>query len=53
MVEDIVAIEQLLNRYCHLLGRGDVAGVVGLFADDAVLVPVYEGDARHAGRAAS
>jgi ketosteroid isomerase-like protein len=52
MVEDQVAIEQLLNRYCHKLDRGEVDAVVELFTADAVLVPAYEGDTRHAGRAA-
>jgi hypothetical protein len=39
MTEDIVAIEQLLNRYCHKLDQGDVDAVVALFAEDAVLIP--------------
>jgi ketosteroid isomerase-like protein len=52
MREDQVAIEQLLNRYCHKLDRGEIDAVVELFADDAVLIPAYEGDARHTGRAA-
>jgi len=50
--DDVIAIEQLLNGYCHKLDRGDVAGVVALFSDDAVLIPEYEGDERHAGREA-
>ena len=52
MREDQVAIEQLLNRYCHKLDRGEIDAVVDLFTEDAVLLPQYEGDARHAGRAA-
>lgn len=52
MRDDVVAIEQLLNRYCHLVDRGDVEGVIALFTDDAVLAPTYEGAARHVGRAA-
>ena len=52
MRDDVVAIEQLLNRYCHLLDRGDIDGVVALFADDAVLIPSYEGDVQYPGRAA-
>jgi len=47
--EDIVAITQLLNHYCHRLDRGEIDAVVGLFADDAVLVPEYEGRGEHAG----
>jgi len=50
MREDVVAIEQLLNRYCHKLDRGDIAAVLELFADDAVLIPEYEGGTRHVGR---
>lgn len=52
MRDDVVAIEQLLNRYCHKLDRGEIDAVVGLFADDCVLIPEYEGGARHAGIAA-
>lgn len=48
---DIVAIEQVLNRYCHMLDRGDVDEVVELFTEDAVLIPEYEGTGEHAGRA--
>ena len=49
---DVVAIQQLLNGYCHKLDGGDVAGVLALFTDDAVLIPEYEGTDKHAGRAA-
>lgn len=52
MSEDVIAIEQLLNRYCHKLDRGDVRGVMSLFAADAVLIPEYEGKDEHAGTAA-
>jgi ketosteroid isomerase-like protein len=52
MIDDLIAIEQLLNRYCHRLDRGDVSGVMALFTDDAVLVPEYEAGGEHAGRAA-
>jgi ketosteroid isomerase-like protein len=52
MSDDLIAIEQLLNRYCHRLDRGDVRGVMALFTDDAVLVPEYEGSGEHKGRAA-
>lgn len=52
ITDDVIAIEQLLNAYCHQLDSGNVAAVVQLFADDAVLIPEYEGDAQHAGRAA-
>lgn len=49
---DVTAIEQLLNRYCHTVDRASAEEVAALFHADAVLLPVYEGDARHAGRAA-
>ena len=52
MSQDIVAIEQVLNRYCHKLDAADVDAVVELFAEDAVLIPEYEGSGEHAGRAA-
>ena len=52
MRDDQVAIEQLLNRYCHKLDRGDIEAVIELFSDDAVLIPEYEGGAHHAGREA-
>ena len=52
MSQDIVAIEQLLNRYCHKLDAGDVPAVVALFAEDAVLIPEYESSGEHSGRAA-
>jgi ketosteroid isomerase-like protein len=52
MTADIIAIEQVLNHYCHRLDQGDVDGVVALFADDAVLVPEYEASGEHAGREA-
>ena len=50
LVEDRMAIEQLLHRYCHALDRGTVDEVVELFHPDAVLLPAYESDARHVGR---
>jgi uncharacterized protein (TIGR02246 family) len=50
MSDDVIAIEQLLNRYCHKLDRGEVDAVVALFAADAVLIPEYEGGGEHAGR---
>jgi hypothetical protein len=51
-VEDRMAIEQLLHRYCHALDRGSIDEVVELFHRDAVLLPAYESDARHVGREA-
>lgn len=51
-VEDLLAIEQLLHKYCHALDRGSIDEVVELFHRDAVLLPAYESDARHVGREA-
>jgi len=50
--EDIVAIEQLLYRYCHVVDRGTVEALAGLFHPTAVLLPVYESDKRYEGREA-
>ena len=52
MSEDVIAIEQVLNRYCHKLDVGDVDAVVALFTEDGVLIPEYEGTGEHAGREA-
>ena len=52
MSDDVIAIEQVLNRYCHKLDRGDVPAVIALFAEDAVLIPEYEGTGPHEGREA-
>jgi hypothetical protein len=49
-VADLLAIEQLLHRYCHVLDRGTVDEIAELFHRDAVLLPVYESDDRHVGR---
>ena len=50
MTEDIVAIEQLLHRYCHKLDQGKAGEVAALFAENAVLIPEYEGSGEHVGR---
>ncbi len=49
---DIVEIEQLLYRYCFAVDGGEAEAVAALFAEDAVLVPVYTGEAPVEGRAA-
>lgn len=51
MSDDIVEIGQLLNAYCHAVDRGSAAEVARLFAADAVLRPVYDGDYELVGRA--
>ena len=38
MIEDIVEIEQLLNRYCHAVDRGTVSDIMEVFHEDAVLL---------------
>ncbi len=52
MRDDCVAIEQLLNHYCHKLDRGDIDAVVAMFAENATLRPDYEGTGPHVGRPA-
>ncbi len=42
MIEDIVEIEQLLNRYCHAVDRGTVSDIMEVFHEDAVLLPRYQ-----------
>lgn len=49
---DITLIEQLLYRYCFAVDGGEAEAVAALFAEDAVLVPVYTGEAPVEGRAA-
>jgi hypothetical protein len=50
MVEDILAIQQLLADYCFRVDTGTGAEVSELFAEDAVMLPVYDGDYRVVGR---
>ena len=35
MIEDIIEIEQLLNRYCHAVDRGTVSDIMEVFHRDA------------------
>lgn len=50
---DIVAIEQLLYRYAHVLDRGTLHEVMPVFAADAVLIVDNSGnETRHEGAAA-
>ena len=49
---DITEIEQLLYRYCFAVDSGTAEAVADLFAEDAVLVPVYTGGAPAHGRGA-
>jgi hypothetical protein len=50
VVEDYLAILQLLHKYCHAVDRGTADDVAELFHQDAVLLPRYESDERHEGR---
>ena len=47
--DDIIAIEQLLYRYCHLLDQSAVDEVVSLFAADGTLVIGWEKEGTYAG----
>jgi ketosteroid isomerase-like protein len=50
--DDIVEIEQLLNRYCFAVDSGGPEEVAALFSETAVLIPVYTGEAPAKGRPA-
>ena len=50
--DDIIEIEQLLNRYCFAVDSGTPEDVAALFSETAVLVPVYTGGTPANGRAA-
>jgi hypothetical protein len=50
LVEDQLAIQQLLHKYCHAVDRGTLDDVTDLFHRYAVLLPRYESDDRYEGR---
>src|SRR5690606_36043847 len=52
VVEDYLAIQHLLHKYCHVVDRGTADEVAELFHRDAVLLPRYESDERNEGREA-
>jgi hypothetical protein len=52
MTEDVVAIQQLLHRYCFVVDDGTPDDVASLFHDTGTLVPVYSGEPPCKGRAA-
>ncbi len=52
LVEDYLAIQQLLHKYCHVVDRGTADEVAALFHHDAVLLPRYQSDKRYEGREA-
>ena len=43
MSTELAAIEQTLAAYCHRVDRGTADEVAELFAQDAVLMPYYDG----------
>ena len=51
-VADQLAIQSLLNQYCHVVDRGTVDEIAALFAEDAILRPLHEGGEIFEGRAA-
>ncbi len=51
MSQEITAIEQLLANYCHRVDRGTAEEVAALYAADAVLRPLFDGDYVVNGRA--
>lgn len=52
IVEDHLAITQLLHQYCHAVDRGAADDVAALFHRNAVLLPRYESGDRYEGREA-
>jgi hypothetical protein len=52
MVEDVIAIQQLLHRYCFVVDSGTPDEIASLFHETATLVPVYSGEPPCKGRAA-
>ena len=52
VTDDIVAIEQLLYRYCFAVDKGTADDVAALFHESATLMPIYSGDPPAKGRAA-
>lgn len=52
MFEDVVAIEQLMSRYCHAVDVGTADEVAELFHPSAVLKPTYSEQPAETGREA-
>jgi len=52
MTEDVIAIQQLLHRYCFVVDGGTLDEIASLFHETAALVPVYSGGEPCNGRAA-
>jgi hypothetical protein len=50
MITDIIEIQQLLHRYCHVLDRGTIEEIIDVFHRDAVLLPRYQGNESFSGR---
>lgn len=52
MLEDVIAIQQLLHRYCFVVDGGTPDEIASLFHETATLVPVYSGEQPCNGRGA-
>lgn len=52
VVEDYLAIQQLLSKYCHVVDHGSLDEIVALFHRNAVLLPRHESEERYEGRTA-
>ncbi len=50
MSNDIAAIKQTMANYCHCVDRGTAEEVAALFAKDAILSPVFDGEYEVYGR---
>jgi ketosteroid isomerase-like protein len=52
VTDDIVAIQQLLHRYCIAVDKGTADDVAALFHENGTLMPIYSGGEPCKGRAA-
>lgn len=52
LCQDIVAIQQLLGRYCFAVDKGTADDIAALFHENAVLIPTYVAEPAVKGRAA-
>lgn len=52
LIEDHLAIQQLLSKFCHVVDHGSLDEIVALFHRNAVLLPRHETEERYEGRAA-
>lgn len=52
VIEDHLAIQQLLSKYCHVVDHGSLDEIAALFHRNAVLLPRHETEERYEGRTA-